>query len=179
MTIRQIQKLASQCLFTCCMLILAATGSAQPRALTLAEAVEIALANSPSLAAMGARLQALGTMPSQAGALPDPMLSVNAMSLPVDTFDTDQEPMTQLQIAYSQPLPFPGKRGIRADIADLAVGEQIERVEEAKSQLISQVRSTWWRLFSLEKTLLIFESNRQLLKDFIEIARAKIGRAHV
>lgn len=178
MTTRQYPAKALPLLFACCMLTFAVDGRAQPEQFALDDAVEIAVANSPSLAAMSARLQALGTVPSQVNALPDPMLSVNAMSLPIDTFDTDQEPMTQLQIAYSQPLPFPGKRGIRKDIADLAVDEQLQRLEEAESQLISQVRSTWWQLLATEKTLEIFESNRLLLTDFIEIARAKysVGR---
>ncbi len=40
--------------------------------LTLDRAVEIALQNNPGLAGLRARVEAMRTMPSQAGALPDP-----------------------------------------------------------------------------------------------------------
>nr|MBS0021463.1 hypothetical protein [Gammaproteobacteria bacterium] len=67
-------------------------------ALTLQESVDIALRRNPKLAGARAKAEALETMPSQAGALPDPKLGINALNLPTDSFALDQEPMTQLEL---------------------------------------------------------------------------------
>jgi outer membrane protein TolC len=141
--------------------------------LRIDDAVAMAISGSSGLAAMETRVSALRTRPAQVKALADPMLSINAMSLPVDTFDTDQEPMTQLQIALSQPLPFPGKRALKEEIAETAVSEQEFQVAEKSQQIAGRVRSLWWQLHAEEKALSIISDNRALLSDFIEITRAK------
>ena len=86
--------------------------------LSVEDAVDLALMHNPRLAAMDAQATALGHLPPQAGALPDPIVSLNALNLPVDTFSLDQEPMTQMQLAVSQSLPFPGKRKLRRSAAE-------------------------------------------------------------
>jgi len=65
--------------------------------LTLDSALNIAVQDNPNLAQMQARSKALAAIPSQVGTLPDPVISFNALNLPVDTFDLAQENMTQLQ----------------------------------------------------------------------------------
>ncbi|MGZ5018147.1 MAG: TolC family protein, partial [Methylobacter sp.] len=80
--------------------------------LTLKSATEQAVRDNPDLAQMQARAQAMAAIPSQMGALPDPEISINAMSLPVNTFSTRQEDMTQLGVGISQSFPFPGKLGL-------------------------------------------------------------------
>jgi len=86
--------------------------------LSLSTAVEVALADNPSLATMRKRAQAMEAIPSQVGTLEDPILGLNALNLPVDTFNLGQEGMTQMQIGVSQAFPFPGKLGLREEAAD-------------------------------------------------------------
>ena len=62
--------------------------------LGIGQAVQIALGSNSRLLALNAEVEVMKFSPSQMGALPDPMLSINAMNLPTDTFDLDQEPMT-------------------------------------------------------------------------------------
>jgi len=57
--------------------------------LALSTAVQIAMANNPGLAAKRAQAQAMAAIPDQAGALPDPMLMLNAMNVPMDTYALD------------------------------------------------------------------------------------------
>ena len=111
--------------------------------------------------------------PSQVGALPDPMLSFNAMNLPTDTFDLDQEPMTQLQLMLSQKFPFPGKRQLRREVAETMVGVSQKQTDEYRDVLTGKVREAWWRLFSVDRSLQIVDSNKRLLRDFVEIAKTK------
>ncbi|MGZ5575440.1 MAG: TolC family protein, partial [Methylobacter sp.] len=100
--------------------------------LTLKSATEQAVRDNPDLAQMQARAQAMAAIPSQMGALPDPEISINAMSLPVNTFSTRQEDMTQLGVGISQSFPFPGKLGLREQAAAFEA--------EAATQNVTEVR---------------------------------------
>lgn len=141
--------------------------------LSIEGAVELALMHNPRLAAVSAQADAVGFVPSQAGALPDPVVSLNALNLPVDTFRLDQEPMTQMQLAVSQRLPFPGKRKLQRAAAESEAQAWQARVAEQRDTLIGSVRSAWWSLFYLDQALVIVNQNKDLMRDFIEIAETK------
>ena len=145
----------------------------ETESLNIGRAVQIALEANSRLLTLNAEAEALSFAPSQVGALPDPMLSFNAMNLPTDTFDLDQEPMTQLQLMLSQRFPFPGKRQLRREVAETMVGVAQKQTDEYRDVLTGKVREAWWRLFSVDRSLQIVESNKLLLRDFVEIAKTK------
>ena len=146
---------------------------AEPGVLTLGAAVELALAHSPALAALDAQADALDLVPSQVGALPDPVLSLNALNMPTDTFDLDQEAMTQMQVALSQEIPFPGKRTLMRAAARHEARASQGRAAEERDVLTGAVRDAWWRLFSVDRSLEIIAQNQDLMRDFVEIAQTK------
>ncbi len=141
--------------------------------LALEDAVALAIEGNPGLAGTQARAAALAAIPSQAGTLPDPMLSLNALNLPTDTFDLDQEPMTQLQIGIDQALPFPGKLGLQERAAEFDATAAASNVDEARLQLIDKVKQGWWQIFYLDRALEIVSGNQDLLRQFVEIAQTK------
>ncbi|MEH6358816.1 MAG: TolC family protein [Pseudomonadales bacterium] len=141
--------------------------------LNAASAAEIAVRDSPSLAQMQARYEALTEIPSQVGALPDPTLNLNAINFPTDTFARDQEPMTQFQIGFSQEFPFPGKLSLRKEAAEFDAKAASYSVEELRLQLVSTVKNTWWQLFYLERALTTLTQNQALLRQFISVAKTK------
>ncbi|MGZ5011008.1 MAG: TolC family protein [Methylobacter sp.] len=141
--------------------------------LTLKSATEQAVRDNPDLAQMQARAQAMAAIPSQMGALPDPEISINAMSLPVNTFSTRQEDMTQLGVGISQSFPFPGKLGLREQAAAFEAEAATQNVTEVRWRLLSEVKTTWWLIFYLDRALGIIDSNHALLQQFVQIARSK------
>jgi len=144
-----------------------------PEVLVVEKAIALALEDNPSLAEMQARYEALAEIPSQLGTLPDPVLSLNAMNLPTDTFNVGQEGMTQMQFGISQAIPFPGKLALREGASKydaLAAGYS---VEEVRLLLIRNVRSSWWQLYFLDRSLEIVDANQDLLRQFIEVAQTK------
>ena len=145
---------------------------AETAPLTLAQAKAMVV-QSPLLQAQKSRAKALAFKPEQAGSLPDPVVSLGAISFPVDTWKRGQENMTQLQVGISQALPFPGKLGLLEDAARFTAKAGQEDVAELKLQLISQVQVHWWNLYYLDKALDIVEKNKDLLRQFIKIAETK------
>ena len=141
--------------------------------LTLQAATELAVQNNPDLAQIQARAQAMAAIPSQEGALPDPEISFNAMNLPVDTFNIHQDDMTQLGAGISQAIPFPGKLALREQAAAFEAEAASQNITEVRWRLLSEVKTTWWLIFYLDRTLQIVDSNYALLQQFVEIARTK------
>ena len=142
-------------------------------ALELHQAVATALEHSPALAGLQAQVEAIRTIPSQAGALPDLMLSLNAMNLPTDSFNVGQESMTQMQVALSQSFPFPGKRKLRREADEYRVEAADSMLVERRMAIIGDVRAVWWQLMNLDRALQIVEQNKDLMRDFVNIALTK------
>ena len=149
------------------------TSSRESAVLYLEQAVRVALENNPDLESMRAQSAAMRTLPSQAGALPDPVLSLNAINLPTDTFNTGQEPMTQMQIALSQSIPFPGKRGLKREAHEHKADASDAMLAERRSSLTGDVRAAWWRLMYQVRALQIIGQNKVLMRDFVDVAQTK------
>ncbi len=141
--------------------------------LTEQNAIALALANNPNLAQIKARYEAMKSIPSQVGTLPDPILTLGAMNFPTDSFDRSQEGMTQLQIGVSQAFPFPGKLSLKEDIAEFEAKAAYYDVAEMRLLLTKNVSNKWWQLFYLDRAIETVDKNQALLKQFIEVAKTK------
>ena len=141
--------------------------------LMLGQAVAEALRGNPSLAAIKARADALAAIPDQRGTLPDPKMSVKMVNLPLESLSFTQEGMTQLQIGFSQGLPFPGKLQLRKEVAQAVADAAGFDVDELRLRLARDVKVVWWNLFYLDRALEIVDSNQTLLRQFVEVAESK------
>ncbi|WP_428354191.1 TolC family protein [Methyloprofundus sp.] len=145
----------------------------QTELLTLQTALKIAVLDNPNLAQMQMRSQAMAAIPSQLGSLPDPVISFNALNLPVNTFDLAQDNMTQLQGGISQDIPFPGKLALREQTAVYQAEAAVLDVTEVRWHLLRDVKKLWWTLFYIDRSLEIILANQELLRQFVNIARTK------
>ncbi|HEY5718675.1 MAG TPA: TolC family protein [Motiliproteus sp.] len=160
----------------CAGLLISQAGSANPGAdqpLSLSAAQQRALAASPRLAQIDARYQAALTLPSQAATLPDPILNIGLLSVPTDTFNLDQEAMTQLQLGISQPIPWFGKLDLAAAVAERNADAAGEALAEARNMLRRDVARSWWALFYLDHALQVVEENLNRLREFNRIAQSR------
>lgn len=141
--------------------------------LTVDTAVSIALQDNPNYAQIQARYRALLNIPSQVGSLPDPIIALNGMNLPVNSFDTKQEAMTQIQLGISQAIPFPGKLSLKKKVAQYEPAIGLNNAFELRLKLKQQVTSVWWELYYIERSLEIIDTNLRLLRQFLKIAETK------
>jgi outer membrane protein, heavy metal efflux system len=144
-----------------------------PAPLTLKQAEQLALSANAGLASARASARAAAEMAPQVGSLPDPVLSVGAVSLPVDSWSMTQEAMTQVQVGLSQAIPFPGKLALKAAAARRDAAAAALDVDEFSLGLIRNVRIRWWNLIYLDRALEILDSNKKLLRQFIHVAEVK------
>lgn len=141
--------------------------------LPLEVAITIAVRDNPSLAQIKARYDALLEIPSQVSTLPDPTINLNAMNLPTDTFDRGQEAMTQMQLGFSQQIPFPGKLRLKKEAAEFDAMAAGHSVQELRARLRNKVASKWWQLHYLDRALETVAKNQNLLRQFITVAKTK------
>jgi len=141
--------------------------------LTLKQAEDLALASNPALHAADSHAVAMAAIPSQAGSLPDPTVSLNALNLPVNSLSSTQENMTQLQLGISQSLPFPGKLGLKQEAAERVAEAASSNRDELRLLLLRNVRVRWWNLSYLDKALMIVQNNQALLRNLVRVSEAK------
>ena len=139
----------------------------------LEKLIEEAVKNNPELKAFEERIHVFEEKPSQAESLDNPRLKLSIMNLPVDTFRFDQEAMTQKQISVMQKFPFPGKLGLRGDIAEEELETVKEEYKEKKNNIIKNVKVSYRNFLFMDKSIDITEENRNLLREFLKIAETK------
>jgi outer membrane protein TolC len=143
--------------------------------LLLDELIQKALTQNPELQSSFKGWEASKTRISQQEALPDPTLGINIMNLPVNSFALDQEPMTGKQFSLMQPFPFPGKLGLKGDIARNESEITLHRYRELKNQLIKKTKQAYYDLYYIDQALTTVANNQELLKEFVEIAETRYG----
>ncbi|MEN8144592.1 MAG: TolC family protein [Gemmatimonadota bacterium] len=144
--------------------------------LRLADAVAEARRANPMLQAARFRADASVERVPQAGALPDPMLSLGLRNRPVDDFGTDPM-MTMNWVGLSQRLPWPGKLGFSEKRADhLARASELD-ADEMEAALVARVKSVYFQLAFMDRALSVMDATRDLLRDFhqVTLARYSVG----
>jgi len=139
----------------------------------LSEWVQQVLENNPQLQASSDQIEVMQTRIPQSKALPDPMVGVNFMNFPVNSFALDQEPMTGIQFSATQMFPWPGKLGIKGQIAKQ--GTEISRLQyqELKNQLTNRAKQLYYELYYIDQSLETVRNNQEVLQHFVKIAESK------
>src|SRR5690606_16908615 len=146
--------------------------------LRIADAIATARRDNPSLSAARSGAAAAAQRVASAGSLPDPVLSLGLMNRPINGFGTD-EPMTMNQVQLSQDIPWPGTRGaMRREAASWALAE-VHDAAEVEAMLLAGVLERYFTIAATDRTLVILERNRDLLRDFFAVttSRYEVGEA--
>ncbi|MCH7623193.1 MAG: TolC family protein [Nitrospinae bacterium] len=135
--------------------------------------ISIALENNPALLEAQNKIKVSKEIPPQAGSLDDPILRFGLSNLPVDTFAFDEHVGTTKDITISQKLPFPGKLGLRTDMANKNVGIAEETYDDLKLRIIRDVKRSYFELCFVLAAIEITKQNKGLLEQFVTIAETK------
>ena len=157
------------------MIAFPGSGSAQENLFksVLKDFIETALKNNPAIKALQHRIKAAEEVPSQVSSLDDPILEFQLKNMPVDTFDLSQESATQKQFTLSQKLPYPGKLGLRAEIAGKNITITRQDLEEARLTITRDVKLAFYELCFVLVATNITQENKTLLEQFVTIAESK------
>jgi len=143
-----------------------------PDTLRVADVVAEARRANPMLQAARYAAEAALERGPQAGALPDPMLSLGLRNRELDGFGTNSQ-MTMNWIGLSQRIPWPGIQGFGQEREErLARAAQLD-ADETEAYLVSRVKTVYFQLAYMDRALDIMGATRDLLRDFLEVTSAK------
>jgi outer membrane protein, heavy metal efflux system len=133
----------------------------------------LAVKVSPKLKMLQAKTEAAADRIEQNSNLPDPTLTLGLANLPVNTFSFTQEPMTGKVVGLSQGIPFPGKLGAVADVASKDVDIIKQEYNDAKNEIVKNVRQSYYDLSYIRKAISIEKESKKLLDDIANVVRTK------
>jgi outer membrane protein TolC len=139
----------------------------------LSALVAEALANNPDLKSAEARWEMAKHKIIPAHSLEDPRLSFALSNYPVDSLAGDETPMTGKEFQLSQMLPFPGKLGSKKAMAELQAQWYRHLYEDARLQLVREVKDVWYQVYFLKRAVAITRENIALLEDFIRLTETR------
>ena len=154
--------------------------TAQASGLTLAAAEELALASDPGVRSVESNKLALEEMSVASEQLPDPLLKMGLVSLPTDTFNLGQEPMTQVQVGVVQKFPRGKSRSLRS-AQTLQKSEGLDDVARDKElQIKLAVREQFLEVLKQQELARINNEAISAFTDVAEITREyyATGRVH-
>ena len=135
-----------------------------------------ALSVHPSIRAARDRIEAAQAAVRPAGTLPDPMLGVGVMNVPITGHDqNDMTSMTMATVGVGQTLPYPGKLGLRRRVAELELAAAEARLEAARWAIRQEVIDAYADLAYLDRALEIVGRNEKLLGNFIQVTQSRYG----
>lgn len=148
-----------------------------PETLTLDEAITLAIDTDPWLTGSQYTQQALTDEATAAATLPDPRMSLMAGNFPVDTFDLNQEAMTQLSVGISQMFP-------RGDSLSLAQQQKQQLAEQhpllrldRRAKVGATVSQLWLEVFKAQESIRLIEQDRALFEQLVDVAEASYSSA--
>ncbi len=159
------------------VLILVFTHAGNAREYSLQQAIDEAQRIDPWLQASEFREQGLLAKSVSEGSLPDPGVSIGVANLPVDSFDFNQEAMTQFKVGINQMFPRGNTRALKEEKFERLSQMQPLMREDRKAKVAVQVSHLWLEVFRSQKTLAIIDENRNLFEHLVEVAQSSYTAA--
>ncbi len=145
--------------------------TAQPQEFDLL--VEEAIRVSPKLNMLRAKKDVSFSRIEQNSNLPDPMLTLGLMNLPVNSFSFTQEPMTGKIVGLSQMFPFPGKLSAISEAASVDTSIVRQEINDAVNEIRKMVSTKYFKLSYLRRALLYSEESKKLLEEIADVVSTK------
>lgn len=156
-------------------LFVPAGAPAQDSGSTLQDLVAEAERENPGLRAAESRVEAARARVPQAGALPDPMLGVGVMNVPVSDPSFADDMMTMINLRVSERFPFPGKRGLRERRAETEAEAARWEAERVRRKIVAEVKEAYYRLYFIDRALEVTRRNDELLASFADLTSTTYG----
>lgn len=137
--------------------------------LHLDDLLQQAAANNPSLEARRLESGALATRGRQVSALPDPSVGVSYQPRPILTARGYQRSQWRVE----QTIPFPGKRGLRGEIAELGAHMATSEADAFGEDLALEVKRAYYELYRVQEQERVLTEFQDQLRSFEEAALSR------
>ena len=146
-------------------------------ALSLDEAVAVARDNDPWLQGSEYRESALQAQSTAAGTLPDPVVSVGFANLPTDSWDFDQENMTQFKVGVMQQFPRGDSRELNRKRLQMLSSQHPHQRDERRARVAVSISQLWLEAYRAQESIRLIEQDRELFEHLVDVAQSSYSSA--
>jgi len=136
----------------------------------------------PQIAASFHAWQASRNVPKQASALPETPLSVQQFSVgsPRPFAGYSNSDFAYIGFGASQDLPYPGKRELRARVAEHEADSMEAQADSVRSTVVGNLKVVYFRLAYIQQTLGVLQKSDLLLNQVQDAseARYRVGQGN-
>ena len=144
--------------------------------------VQEAEQRNPQIAASFHAWQASRNVPKQASALPETQLSVQQFSVgsPRPFAGYSNSDFAYIGFGASQDFPYPGKRELRARVAEHEADSMAAQADSVRSTVVANLKVVYFRLAYIQQTLGVLQKSDLLLNQVHEAseARYRVGQGN-
>ena len=144
---------------------------------TLSRLIAESFAARPELAQSVAVAHAEGERAAQADALPDPMLQIGIQNDGFTSIEVGRMDTSFISFMASQTLPWPGKLGLRKQVAELGTTQAKHAIARARLSTEAEVRRAYWDLLLVRDRLALLDQLTALWQKSSGIARVRYETA--
>ncbi|WP_415230783.1 TolC family protein [Psychromonas sp.] len=145
------------------------------QSISLYDAEQIAIKSDPAQQIYQSQQAALIAQGIAGSTLADPMIKMGMANVPTDSFQLDQDPMTQISVGLSQQFSRGSQRQLTQEgfnqRADMTVFQGLDRQLKVKKS----VRELWLKILFIDKSLAIVKENKKLFSGFYRDLQAKFS----
>ncbi|WP_163339856.1 TolC family protein [Desulfopila sp. IMCC35008] len=145
--------------------------------LSIEAAVELAQKNDPWLVKNKHTQNAVESMSVAVGTLPDPKMTVALANLPTDTFDFDQEPMTQFKVGVTQMFPRGDTLELKQQQLEISGTQFPFQRGDRRAKLAVMVSGLWLEAYRAQESIALIEKDRPLFEQLADVAEASYASA--
>jgi len=131
--------------------------------------------NNPQIAAARQGWEAAKQIPSQVSTLPDPQFTVQQVNVgsPRPFAGYTNSDFAYFGLGVSQDFPYPGKLRLRGEMAKRDADLAQQQYESVRRSVVAEIKTVYFQLSYLSKTLGILESDGELLQQVEKAADAR------
>ena len=137
--------------------------------------IEEGLAQNKEIQSLEAKVQSFQEEVSFAGSLEDPRLGFGVLNLPTDSWEFDQEPMTQKTVFLAQKFPWFGKLSLKSQGQALMASEQQAMLEAKKLELARRIAIAYYELGFVVTNYEINERLTDMVIQLLKVAETRYG----
>lgn len=149
------------------------------QALDLQQAERLSIQFDPTIESFKAYSQSFAQKSIADDTLPDPKLRLGAVNVPVDTFDLEQEQMTQVKIGVQQSFPRGDSLSIKKQQSQFLSHSSLAMADDARLKTLRDVRETYLNLFYEVSAYQIIRETRQLFSELVKVTESNYAAGRV
>lgn len=146
--------------------------------LTFEKAIYLAQKSDPWLAGNRHKQKAIKSMSTAANTLPDPKISIGLVNMPTDSFDFNQEGMTQAKVGITQVFPRGDTLNIKSEQLLIRSEAYPYQRQDRSAKVAITVGSLWLNTYLVQQSIALIEQDRVLFEQLSDIAEASYSASY-